>query len=71
MAVSPLRFFLATGLVATGLAACTATPAVTVVRTNPGDKVEEIKGDNVKLTINFPGYGQKKMVEKFAGLEKA
>lgn len=31
----------------------------------------EGEGDNVKLTINFPGYGQKKMVEKFAGLEKA
>ena len=30
----------------------------------------EGEGDNVKLTINFPGYGQKKMVEKFAGLEK-
>ena len=31
----------------------------------------EGEDDNVKLTINFPGYGQKKMVEKFAGLEKA
>lgn len=31
------------------LGACTATPAVTVVRTTPGDKVEEIKGDVVKL----------------------
>ncbi len=31
----------------------------------------EGEGDNLKLTINFPGYGQKKMVEKFAGLEKA
>jgi DNA helicase-2/ATP-dependent DNA helicase PcrA len=27
-------------------------------------------GDNAKLTINFPGYGTKKMIEKFAGLEK-
>ena len=27
-------------------------------------------GDNAKLTINFPGYGQKKMIEKYAGLEK-
>ena len=27
-------------------------------------------GDNTKLTINFPGYGQKKMIEKYAGLEK-
>lgn len=31
----------------------------------------EGEDDNVKLTINFPGYGQKKMMEKFAGLEKA
>ncbi len=31
----------------------------------------EGEDDNVKLTINFPGYGQKKMIEKFAGLEKA
>jgi len=28
-------------------------------------------GDNVKLTISFPGFGQKKLVEKFANLEKA
>jgi len=27
-------------------------------------------GENAKLTINFPGYGTKKMIEKFAGLEK-
>jgi hypothetical protein len=31
------------------LTACTATPAVTVVRTSHGDKGEEIKGDTVKL----------------------
>jgi hypothetical protein len=31
------------------VAACTTTPAVTVVRTSPGDKVEELKGDSVKL----------------------
>lgn len=31
------------------LAACTTTPAITVVRTSPGDKLEEIKGDHVKL----------------------
>lgn len=31
------------------LAACTVTPAVTVVRTSPGDKHDEIKGDPVKL----------------------
>ncbi len=28
-------------------------------------------GDNVKLTVSFPGFGQKKLVEKFANLEKA
>lgn len=31
----------------------------------------EGSGDNVKLTISFPGYGQKKLIEKFANLEKA
>jgi DNA helicase-2/ATP-dependent DNA helicase PcrA len=30
----------------------------------------EGSGDNVKLTISFPGFGQKKMIEKFANLEK-
>ncbi len=28
-------------------------------------------GDNVKLTISFPGFGQKKLIEKFANLEIA
>ena len=28
-------------------------------------------GDNIKLTISFPGFGQKKLIEKFANLEKA
>lgn len=28
-------------------------------------------GDNVKLTVSFPGYGQKKLIEKFAKLERA
>ncbi|MDX6695084.1 MAG: ATP-dependent helicase UvrD/PcrA [Blastocatellia bacterium] len=28
-------------------------------------------GDSVKLTVSFPGYGQKKLIEKYAGLEKA
>ena len=30
----------------------------------------EGEGDESKLTINFPGHGMKKMVQKFAGLEK-
>jgi DNA helicase-2/ATP-dependent DNA helicase PcrA len=28
-------------------------------------------GESTKLTVTFPGYGQKKLVQKFAGLEKA
>lgn len=28
-------------------------------------------GDSSKLTVTFPGYGQKKLVQKYAGLEKA
>jgi DNA helicase-2/ATP-dependent DNA helicase PcrA len=28
-------------------------------------------GDSLKLTVTFPGYGQKKLVQKYAGLEKA
>ena len=31
----------------------------------------EGSGDNVKLTVSFPGYGQKKLMEKFANLERA
>jgi DNA helicase-2/ATP-dependent DNA helicase PcrA len=31
----------------------------------------EGEGDNAKLTINFQGYGVKKMIEKYAGLERA
>ena len=28
-------------------------------------------GESTKLTVSFPGYGQKKLVQKYAGLEKA
>ncbi len=31
----------------------------------------EASGDNVKLTVSFPGFGQKKLIEKFAKLDKA
>ena len=31
----------------------------------------EGSGDSVKLTVSFPGFGQKKLIEKYAGLEKA
>ncbi|MCI0662052.1 MAG: UvrD-helicase domain-containing protein [Acidobacteria bacterium] len=30
----------------------------------------EGEGENTKLTINFPGYGHKKMIEKYAALER-
>src|SRR5579859_4013253 len=30
----------------------------------------EGEGDDVKLTVNFPGYGLKKLLEKYAGLKK-
>jgi DNA helicase-2/ATP-dependent DNA helicase PcrA len=30
----------------------------------------EDAGEDSKLTISFPGYGRKKMVERFAGLER-
>jgi DNA helicase-2/ATP-dependent DNA helicase PcrA len=26
-------------------------------------------GDDAKLTISFPGYGLKKIIEKFAGIK--
>ena len=31
----------------------------------------EGSGDNVKLTVSFPGFGQKKLIEKYANLEPA
>jgi DNA helicase-2/ATP-dependent DNA helicase PcrA len=31
----------------------------------------EGEGDDTKLTVSFPGYGQKKFMTKYAGLEKA
>jgi len=31
----------------------------------------EGSGDQTKLTVSFPGYGQKKLIQKYAGLEKA
>ncbi len=30
----------------------------------------EGSGENVKLTVSFPGFGQKKLIEKYANLEK-
>ena len=31
---------------------------------------KEGSGDNTKLTVSFPGFGQKKLIEKFANLQK-
>jgi DNA helicase II / ATP-dependent DNA helicase PcrA len=31
----------------------------------------EGSGDNVKLTVSFPGFGQKKLIEKYANLQMA
>ena len=31
----------------------------------------EGSGDQTKVTVSFPGYGPKKLIEKYAGLEKA
>ena len=30
----------------------------------------EGEGDDAKITVSFPGYGLKKLVEKYAGLKK-
>ena len=58
-----------------------ATPASNEI--TPGSYVKHSKygrglvlrregaGESAKLTVSFPGYGQKKLVEKYAGLEKA
>ena len=31
----------------------------------------EGSGDQTKFTVSFPGYGQKKLIEKYANLEKS
>jgi DNA helicase-2/ATP-dependent DNA helicase PcrA len=58
-------------------------PASAPVTALPGSYVRHAKygrglvlrregtGDQTKLTVSFPGYGQKKLVEKYASLEKA
>ena len=60
-----------------------ATPAANAGEFVPGSYVKHSKygrglvlrregaGESTKLTVSFPGYGQKKLVEKYAGLEKA
>jgi DNA helicase-2/ATP-dependent DNA helicase PcrA len=58
-------------------------PAAKATEFTPGSYVRHSKygrglvlrregaGESTKLTVSFPGYGQKKLVEKYAGLEKA
>ncbi|HEU4835199.1 MAG TPA: UvrD-helicase domain-containing protein [Pyrinomonadaceae bacterium] len=60
-----------------------ATPSQPSNEITPGSYVKHSKygrglvlrregaGESAKLTVSFPGYGQKKLVEKYAGLEKA
>lgn len=47
-------------------------PGVNVIHKKYGRGLilrREGSGDNVKLTVSFPGYGQKKLIEKYANLE--
>jgi len=37
---------------------------------NTAEDRREGTGPATKLTVSFPGYGQKKLVEKYAGLQK-
>jgi DNA helicase-2/ATP-dependent DNA helicase PcrA len=58
-------------------------PAASSAEFTPGSYVKHSKygrglvlrregaGESAKLTVSFPGYGQKKLVEKYAGLVKA
>src|SRR5215212_129432 len=58
-------------------------PAPSSAEITPGSYVKHSKygrglvlrregaGESAKLTVSFPGFGQKKLVEKYAGLEKA
>jgi DNA helicase-2/ATP-dependent DNA helicase PcrA len=67
-----------------GAPGATAPPRSIPSRKTPGTgmKVEHPKygtgtvvrregeGDNAKITVNFPGFGLKKLVEKYAGLKR-
>jgi DNA helicase-2/ATP-dependent DNA helicase PcrA len=49
-------------------------PGATVVHPRYGKGTvlrREGDGDDAKLYIQFPGYGMKKLVEKFAGIKPA
>ncbi|HEY5883381.1 MAG TPA: UvrD-helicase domain-containing protein [Pyrinomonadaceae bacterium] len=64
-------------------ASAAAEPALASGDFAPGSYVKHAKygrglvlrregaGDSTKLTVTFPGFGQKKLVQKYAGLEKA
>ena len=64
-------------------ASAAAQPAPSTGEFLPGSYVKHAKygrglvlrregaGDSTKLTVTFPGFGQKKLVQKYAGLEKA
>jgi DNA helicase-2/ATP-dependent DNA helicase PcrA len=63
--------------------AASSTPSSSSAEFKPGSYVRHSKygrglvlrregaGESTKLTVSFPGFGQKKLVEKYAGLEKA
>jgi len=49
------------------------SPGSTVVHPKYGRGTvlrREGEGDDTKLTISFPGYGLKKIVQKFAGIQE-
>ncbi len=64
-------------------ASTAAEPALATGDFAPGSYVKHAKygrglvlrregaGDSTKLTVTFPGFGQKKLIQKYAGLEKA
>jgi len=68
---------------ASGISSSTPDSALSTGDFTPGSYVRHAKygrglvlrregaGESTKLTVTFPGYGQKKLVQKYAGLEKA
>jgi DNA helicase-2/ATP-dependent DNA helicase PcrA len=68
---------------ASSAGAAAAEPGLATGDFSPGSYVRHAKygrglvlrregaGESTKLTVTFPGYGQKKLVQKYAGLEKA
>ena len=68
---------------ASSTSSSTTDPGLSTGDFSPGSYVRHAKygrglvlrregaGDSTKLTVTFPGYGQKKLVQKYAGLEKA